>query len=90
MIITRGKHKGLTAKLHQAANDWISVDLTLADGTRKAEIVNPTSADFTQEDIDWLMDHAGGNFWREFEILRVEHGLIQLRKTPSPHRRPID
>lgn len=79
MIITRGKHKGLTAHLHQAANDWLSVDLTLADGTRKAEIVNPTSAEFTLEEIGWLWDHAGGSFTDEFQPIE-EGDHYKLRR----------
>lgn len=74
MILTRGRNKDREAVLHQAANDWLSVDL---DG--KALILNPTSARFTDDELVWLDAHAGDVFWNEY--------AVTLSGSPShPHR----
>lgn len=67
MIILRGKYKGVSATLHQAANDWLSIDVPLPDETRKAMILNPEHGEFEPEEIRWLEEHAAGSFWRDYE-----------------------
>lgn len=67
--ILRGKRKGEDVKIHQFCNDWFSLD----DGT----IINPTSLEFTQDEIEEIetaadKDQTGMMFaWFEWEGNRL-------------------
>lgn len=77
MILLRGKHKGAEAKLHQAANDWIS-----ADGPGgKSMIVNPTSVQLSREEIDELLSCAGGFFWSHYRVAESGDRLVKVQRT---------
>lgn len=79
MIILRGKFKGLEATLHQASNDWLSIDVPLSTGERVPRILNPEHGEYDAEEIRWLEEHAAGSFWRDYEHY-TKDDVHRLRK----------
>jgi hypothetical protein len=68
MRITRGLYSGYDATLHQAANNWLSVNVQLAPDVVKAVVLNPTAGTYSRDEIAWLLGHAAGQFWAEYQI----------------------
>lgn len=66
MRITRGKYQGRTAKLHQAANNWMTVDVALDESMTESTVVNPLSVVLTVDELKRLRAVAGGSFWVEY------------------------
>lgn len=76
--VLRGRHNGETVELHQASNDWVSVDLTTPTG-RKALILNPTSVGFESDADREVVENAGGHFWALFEWTSEHRVRLQRR-----------
>lgn len=93
MIITRGKYKGAIATPHQAANDWITADVAATEDAPPVHgmVLNPTSLILTAEELEWLREHAGGSFWREYvsKPLEDEPGFKLVRFDRSRGRRGL-
>lgn len=64
--ITRGKHSGKQATIHQFANDWMSVDIV--DGPQGV-IVAPTSVRLDTAEANEVREHVGtGQFWALWQL----------------------
>lgn len=71
--ITRGKRKGDSVVISQMSNDWVS----LTDG----KIMNPTSLEYTHEEMERLIeDKAPGFFWEKYESIKTTDGRYKLKK----------
>lgn len=82
MEILTGKHAGRTARLHQFANDWMSVDVETEDGTTP-EIVRPNQVRLTSDECEAVLGHVGvGSFWQEWSL--NDDGTFTARS-----RRPV-
>ena len=83
MLITRGKHQGKTAQVHQYANDWLSVDVDL-NGDRQhlvAAIINPTSVQFDSlAEVEAMRAHTDtGTFWNTYRLDEDTLRLVRRR-----------
>jgi hypothetical protein len=68
MEILTGKYKGMTGRLCQFANDWMTVDI---DGERPNAIVRPNEVRLNEAEMAKVRNanpaHLG-QFWQEWEM----------------------
>lgn len=77
--VLRGRHNGETIGLHQASNDWVSVDLETPVGL-KPLVLNPTSIGFETDADREVVENAGGHFWALFEWTSDARVRLQRRQ----------
>lgn len=84
MIILRGRYASQTGRLHQFANDWMSVDL---DGGRQGVIVRPDQIKLNPGECEAVVAAANvGAFWREWK-LNDDGTFTALRDRPTRRSR---
>lgn len=82
MKILRGRYAGQTAKLHQFANDWMSVDI---DGGRPNAIVRPDQVQLDADEHARVIDEPHvGQFWREWRL--NDDGTFTALRPRQPRR----
>lgn len=68
MQITSGKYAGREGKLHQFANDWMTVDI---EGERAGAVVSPRDVKLDQQEIARVRaanPDSLGMFWKVWEM----------------------
>lgn len=69
MKIVRGPHKGKVGRVHQFANDWMTVE---AEGVPDNAVISPTQVVLTASEVAGMERAPGshvGTFWTEHRVV---------------------
>lgn len=81
MRIFLGNHADRPFRIHQAANDWLSVDFL--DEWAGTAILNPAQIECTEQEWKQLLEQAAGTFRQEWTW---EDGQIVRQDRKGAHR----